>query len=262
MSTLGIPSKNNDGAPFGAKSQSLNKDNVHSNHLFSLHQNIDESDKNTEKTAYMQAKFTGPSFSNETKTALLEQQEVSKPIEPRQSVIMDTGEGKTELSVDDYFADKPSVQTRLLDTPLLVPSAKNIEILSKHASSRFKQMLEDHGIPSPPDTIRYGRNGAMILPENYPYADKLKQALEENPGLDRELRTVNALTSHYVELQKLKPLHEGLAAAKSQAEIDKVIAKYNHLLAGNRTNSTIALRFSNDGILEPFANGKPVQLAT
>jgi signal transduction protein with GAF and PtsI domain len=121
-------------------------------------------------------------------------------------------------------------------------------------------MLADLGI-SAPKSISYNSSGRMILPADYPHSEELRQGLKDNPALERALRTVNALTSHYVELQKLVPFHEEYAAAETQAQIDAVLDKYRHLLNDSRSNSRIALHFSHDGRLELTADGKSVEVA-
>ena len=101
----------------------------------------------------------------------------------------------------------------------------------------------------------------MRLPPDYAHADELNRALEENPGMMRELSTLNAMTSHYVELQKLTPYLEEVSLARTQAQVELIIAKYSHLLGDNRADSDISLRFSQSGDLELTANGNRVEFA-
>ncbi len=224
--------------------------------------------KNNEATptreiiAGQKAGLSGSIISSETATTLLKLQE-SEDEESVNTPIMNTSKGYVELDLDEYFADDPKVadNVRLTDIPLLLPSADNIKALSEHATARFKQMMFDYNIPEAPEKITYDQAGKMQLPADYPYAEELKQALEENPGLARELSTVNALTSHFVEIQKRMPMMEELQNAGSQAEIDLILAKYSYLLQDNGNYSNIALTFSKDGSLGISADGKSVKLA-
>ena len=206
---------------------------------------------------------SGSILSTGTNTVLLAQQEADQAkATTTKTYTVDTSKGKTDIDFDEYFSPKKAVTSKLSldDIPLLMPSANNIAALTADVSSRLKQVLSGYGI-SAPQSISYDGNGKMILPDDYQHRDKWQQALEENPSLERELRTVNALTSHYVELQKLAPFNEEYAAAQTQAETDAVVQKYSYLFRGNRDYSEIALHFTEDGLLSLTADGKAVPLA-
>lgn len=172
------------------------------------------------------------------------------------TAVYDTDQGAKSLDIDAYFT--PPAGGYLTLPPLLMPSQRNIDALSSHISSAMSKLLADNGIPSAPANITYDSQGKMQLPADYPYADKFRQALEKNPALDRELHTVNALTSHMVEMNKSLPFQQEYAATSSQAEVDAVIAKYASLLSGNRLSSSIALEFSATGHLTMTADGKAI----
>lgn len=167
---------------------------------------------------------------------------------------MDTGKGEKNLSLSTYFNGGYSSPALSLDG-LLMPSEKNVRALQDHISKVFPDFLAEHDIPEAPDSIRYDSSGNMVLPADYPYADQLKAALDENPAMARELSTANALSSHLAALKELEPFHEEYAQAQSQAEIDAVINKYSHLLNDNRSYPEIALMFSDDGTLRISADG-------
>lgn len=171
--------------------------------------------------------------------------------------VFDTDQGSQSLDIDAYFTPPAGGYLTLLP-PLLLPSQRNIDALSSHISSAFPKFLAENGIPSAPASITYDSAGKMQLPADYPYAEKLKQALEGNPAMERELRTVNALASHMVEINKSIPFQQEYAAASSQAEVDAVVAKYAHLFSGNRISSAIALEFSASGRLTVTADGKAI----
>lgn len=172
----------------------------------------------------------------------------------------DTDKGAMELDIDAYFTPPGSQGVDLDSLPLLSPSPKNIDALSRHISAALPGFLAKNNIPYPPASITYDNAGQMQLPADYPYAAEFAEALKDAPALDRELHAVNALTSHLVEMKKVLPFHEEYAAAGSQAEADAVVAKYRHLFSGNRHYDTIALNFSKDGVLSLTADGKPVAL--
>jgi len=181
--------------------------------------------------------------------------------ESSKTIMMSTDKGNTDIDLDQYFYGEGS-STGFLNInelpPLLLPSAQNIKALSAHASSRFKQMLSDYNIPVAPNNISYDAAGGIQLPADYAYASELKQALQENAGIGRELSTINALSSHYVEIQKRIPFTKEMSNANSQSAKNNIITKYSHLLNDNHNYSSLALSFSKQGNLSILADGAPV----
>ena len=175
---------------------------------------------------------------------------------------MVTDKGNINIDLDSYFSNTPST-TGFLNAndlpPLLMPSEQNINALTEHASKRFKQLLEDYNIPSAPDKITFDNEGKIQMPIDYPYANELNDALEENTGVGRELRTLNAISSHAAEIQERMPFIEEMGKASSKAETDRIIAKYSHLLNDNHSYRSMALMFSDQGDVSVTANGKPIK---
>jgi len=163
---------------------------------------------------------------------------------------MDTNQGHSDMDLNNYFSeDYSSGFTDIADIPLLLPTQHNVETLSRYSQARFKELMEQYDIPSPPRTIEYDGHGEMVLPEDYPYAEQLKLALSEQPGVAKALQTTAALASHYAGMMELKPMHDELALAKTEADRDRVIAKYAHLLDDNRPATQIVLAFTPQGDL-------------
>jgi hypothetical protein len=167
---------------------------------------------------------------------------------------MDTGKGERNLSLGTYFSDGYSQPSLSLDG-LLLPSEKNVKALQDHISSVFPDFLAANGIPEAPERIRYDSEGKMVLPPDYPYADELRSALENDPAMARELSTANALSSHLAALKELEPFHEEYAQAQSQAQINAIIEKYSHLLSDRTRYPEIALLFTEGGSLSITADG-------
>ena len=174
------------------------------------------------------------------------------------SVTLDTSNGKIKIDIEEYFTPQQNAgPINLKDVPLLMPSKNNIEALKSYASDEFKTMMADYGIPEAPSKISYDAEGEIQFPADYPYTDKVKNALDENPALERAMRTASALTSHYVAIQERMPFIEAMNNAQSQAVIDMLIAKYSHLLNDNHDYQDIALAFSKDGDMSITADNKP-----
>lgn len=177
---------------------------------------------------------------------------------PRTTAEFDTDKGRLNLDIDAYFAPPGVGGVDLDKVPLLMPSEQNIEALRSHISAAMPAFLARNGIPAAPASIGYDRMGQPQLPADYAYAEEFKQALAKEPTLARKLSTVNALTSHMVEMKKSLSFMAEYAAANSQAEVAAVVAKYHYLFADNRPTDEIALHFSAGGELSLTANGKPI----
>ena len=175
------------------------------------------------------------------------------------SAIFETNKGPISLDIDAYFAPAANTSGAVFTLPpLLLPNQKNIDALTSHISKTMPQFLAQNNIPSAPSKITYNNEEEIQLPPEYPYSAEFKQALKENPAMARELSTVNALTSHVVEMKKSIPFHQEYSETTTKAEADAVIQKYSHLFWGNRHNDSIALLFSASGELSLTANDKPV----
>ncbi|MEW4982069.1 MAG: hypothetical protein AB1Y26_02385 [Cycloclasticus sp.] len=175
---------------------------------------------------------------------------------------MVTAKGNINIDLDSYFSNSPPTAGffNINDLPpLLMPSEQNINALTEHVSERFKQLLKDYNIPSAPEKITFDNEGKMQIPIDYPYANELNDALEENTGIDRELRTLNALSSHAAAIQERMPFIEEMGKASSKVETDRIIAKYSHLLHDNQSYKSMALIFSDQGDVSVTADGKPIK---
>lgn len=177
------------------------------------------------------------------------------------SVAFDTNQGEVSLDIDAYFTPGGKIGSDLMSVPLLAPSQRNIDALAAHISGRMPGFLSDNGIPAAPASITYDDMGQIQLPDDYPYAEDFKRALAGNPAMEGQLRTVAALSSHVVEMEKSLAFQKEYAAANSQAEINAILAKYDHLFSDNRRSETIALNFTANGVLGITHDGKPLSVA-
>ncbi len=173
----------------------------------------------------------------------------------------DTTKGTMELDIESYFTPPNSQGVNLDSIPLLLPSKKNIECLSNYISTHMTGFLADNSIPNPPASISYDSRGQIQLPDDYAYAAEFKQALEDNPVMDKVMRTTSGLTSIMVEINKSIPFQREYAAATSQAQINAVVAKYSYLFSPNRRSDSIALNFTSEGTLSITHDGKSLSEA-
>lgn len=151
----------------------------------------------------------------------------------------------------------PSGSSLLSSQALLIPSQTNIDALQKRISSALPEFLAQNNIPLAPEAITYDTAGKPQFPPDYPYAAQFQQALEKEPTMARDLGTVNALASHFAEMQKSIPFQQAYAAA-TPATAGAVIAQYNHLFSGHQNPAVISLQFSPQYQLNVAADGKPL----
>lgn len=173
----------------------------------------------------------------------------------------DTNHGTMTLDIDAYFTPPGARGVDLDAVPLLMPSQKNIDALSAHVTASMGQFLAENGIPSPPASITYDSAGQIQLPAGYPYADAFKQALADHPAMERELRTVAALSSSAVGMNKSLAFQEKYTTASSPAELAAVMAKCRDLFSGNPHVDSIALNFTDTGALSITHDGKSLSNA-
>lgn len=177
--------------------------------------------------------------------------------------LLETDQGPLEIDIDAYFDPQTAPTYKAVHgatlPPLLLPSGANLKALSDHASSKFQAALKAYDIPAPPSQITFDNQGQMQLPEEYAHAKKLKSMFEQEPGLERQLRTINALASHTVAIQHSIAFSQEYQSAKSQAAINAVLAKYDFLFQKSRPEAQMSLQFSAEGLLQVTADGVPLK---
>lgn len=146
------------------------------------------------------------------------------------NLVLNTTHGTQPMDLESLFNPKPTNAPLNLDSlPIILPTADNIKALANHAQQAFGDLLSKYNIPEAPREISYDGEGNAVFPDNYPYKEELKQALEDNPVIRRELQTIAALTSHYA----------GMVGQASTGTAPK-----------------ISLNFDQEGTLSVKTNGK------
>lgn len=182
---------------------------------------------------------------------------------PLNHPILDTDQGQIEIDIDAYFDPQSAPTYKAIPgatlPPLLSPTSVNMKALLNHASAKLQGALEANNIPDAPSQIAFDNQGQLLLPADYPYADQLKGMFQKELGLERELRTLNALSSHLVGSEDSVAFSNEYQMANSKAAVDAVLAKFSFLFNSNRPSAQIALNFRPDGQLQITADGTPVK---
>ena len=197
---------------------------------------------------YSQTNDQGLSFANVIAATKSEQLDNESSANVGEVFAMDTNHGHNNINLDEYLTPKPhSGPVDLKDIPLLLPTAHNIDTLSKYSEAKFKDLLQQYNIPSPPSTIEFDGEGKLVMPADYPHAAELRQALEDNPGTENALKTTAALASHYAGIMEGQAFRDEMSTARSQADQDRIVQKYRYLFDDNRPQAQIVLAFLDDG---------------
>ncbi|MDO6711008.1 hypothetical protein Q4567_09780 [Aliiglaciecola sp. 2_MG-2023] len=188
---------------------------------------------------------------SELLAAYQQNHQVQKVEKPATNAVfsMNTSQGdQQEINLDEYLTPGALPNpVNLKDIPLLLPTAHNIDTLSKYSQNEFKALLAQYGIPSPPASIEFNTQGQLVLPADYAYSTQLTQAFTENPKVENALRTTAAIASHYAGIMEGQPFRDEMSTARNQVDRDRIVAKYSYLFDDNRPAIQIVLSFLDDG---------------
>lgn len=161
-----------------------------------------------------------------------------------------------EITAAEYFAQAGGPEVAdLLDAPLLLPSAENVQAISAHLSGRLQQLMQEYDIPEMPDEISFSStDNSLQIPLDYEHGDKLRQALADHPEVEYEIQTLSALSSHYSGIAAGEPFRQEMAEAET-GEVDAIIEKYSYLFGEDRHHARISMAFGDDGAVRMLADG-------
>ena len=174
---------------------------------------------------------------------------------------IDTDRGAMTLDLEAYFTPPGPEGVDIETVPLLASTPRTVDALTQYVSDAMPDFLARHGIARAPASITYDDAGQLQLPADYPDAAAFKQALADEPAMERAMRTTAALTSSMVEMAKSLPFQQAYLAADSQAAADAVVAKYSALFSNTPHVDRIALNFSANGTLHLTHDGKALDQA-
>jgi len=109
--------------------------------------------------------------------------------------------------------------------PLLIPSNKNVQLLTEEFSNRLKAAMEKNNIPT---DIEFTINDNGEVESDSEYADKIQKLIDESDELTWLSQTSRALASHVVHIAERMQFHEEYAHAKNDREAQYIVNKYSH----------------------------------
>ena len=174
------------------------------------------------------------------------------------SVVTLSAEGRQAAQVDALVNPSGS---KLLGQQLLLPTRANAAKLAQAAGDMISAKLKEAGIANAPSfelAIEDVNSAHVSVKGDRPDAKAIEDLINNDPALQMAVHNAYALASHVPAVEKAAEFSQAYTAAKSQAEIDQVLARYSSLLNGLSPQATIGLSFGKDGLTATI-NGEVAQ---
>ncbi|MFA6243478.1 MAG: hypothetical protein WC655_21235 [Candidatus Hydrogenedentales bacterium] len=129
-----------------------------------------------------------------------------------------------------------NVGSLLASQPLLLPTNKNVQALSAGLASKLGGFFRENGIEKdPPITIEVDNNtGAISVSGDRDDTGRIAELINEDPELSKQIRTLNAISSHAYEIPKHLAFQEEYRNSDSPED---VVAKYSSLFGPQMARS-------------------------
>ena len=141
---------------------------------------------------------------------------------------------------------------------LVLPTRENVRKMSAELSGDLKKLFDEAGISSDPpiefDVDSY--TGKVSVKGNRPDAPQIAELIKNNRDIELKIHNVAAISSHIGPMEKAMEADSAYRAAQTQAEQDKVIAKYASVYSGQMDVVNFSLIF-NGGDIQILADGAP-----
>ena len=133
--------------------------------------------------------------------------------------------------------------------PLMFPSRENVQKLSASLIKDLKKMFSQAGISSTPpvEFTVDSYTGEVGVKDNRPDAGQIADLIRKNPEIELQIHNIAAMSSHVVGMEKAMEANQAYLAAESQAEIDRVIARYAAVYSQNGPKEVVDFSLRFDG---------------
>lgn len=173
----------------------------------------------------------------------------------------DRGNNLSIASSSTDATENVSLSTKgklLAEKPLLSPTRENVQKLSSALYEDLKELFDQAGINSNPpvefDVDSY--TGKVSVKGNRPDAQQIAEMIKKNPDIEMQIHNIAAISSHIGPMEKAMQANDAYRAAKTQAELNNVIAKYSSVYSGKLDATDFSLVFNGDDV-QIQANGTP-----
>jgi hypothetical protein len=145
--------------------------------------------------------------------------------------------------------------------PLLLPTRANVAMLAAQAGDTINAKLDAAGISREPGfklEIEDVNSAHVTVKSDRPDAKAIEDLINADPKLQMDIHNAYALASHIPAIDRSMAFQKDYSAARTQAEIDAVVARYSDLFSGRLPPTEIAMAFGKDG-LQVSINGETAQ---
>lgn len=153
-----------------------------------------------------------------------------------------------------------SANGNVLGQELLLPTRANVAKLAQAAGDMISAKLGEAGIASSPPfelTIEDVNSAHITVKGDRPDAKAIEDMINHDSKLQLAVHNAYAIASHIPALDKAAAFSQDYAAAQSQSEFDRVLARYADLLHGRPVPTDIGLSFGEHGLTATI-NGETV----
>ncbi len=164
---------------------------------------------------------------------------------------------KSESNLDTV--EISNVGSLLASQPLILPTNKNVQALSAGLASKLGELFRENGIEKDPSiTIKVDNNtGAISVTGDRDDTAHIEELLNEDEDLSKQIRTLNAISSHAYEMPKHMAFQEEYRNSDSPED---VVAKYSSLF-GPQMARTFSIVYDGSAVqmmVDGKAWGNPV----
>lgn len=156
---------------------------------------------------------------------------------------------------------KPASRSGPFGLPqLLLPTRANAAMLAAKAGDAIAAKLDAAGISREPGfevAIDDVNSARVTVKSNRPDAKAIEDLINGDKALQMDIHNASALASHIPGIERAVAFSQESAAAKSEAELKAITARYSDLFNGSAKDARIGMTFGKDG-LQMTINGDAV----
>ncbi|WP_206239953.1 hypothetical protein [Novosphingobium terrae] len=171
------------------------------------------------------------------------------------TVQMGLGGQLQQMQIDDSFFDPGHYKQ---GDPIAWMNTGTVSALQAYVGDRMNRFLAANGIPEAPAKITFAQyDNSIQIPSDYKYADQLREALANDPGMSKALTETHALSSQLAYYAQFDPLTKAWSHATSNADMDAITKLFSYLYTNPAPAPELEFLFGPNGSFSVSASGQP-----
>jgi len=156
-----------------------------------------------------------------------------------------------DISIDE--SDLDAYETKGIEGRLILPSMKNVSILSKGLTELLHDLFQKNGLPEdPPVELKYSYSeNKVTVYGGREDSEEIEDLINSDPDLKEYTRTFLAISSHAAAIQESIEFQEEY---RRSSDPEAVVRKYSHLFNDSRKYPEVSFMFGSEPSL--LADGK------